>query len=97
MPIVKCTIHLDRSPDDFVSKLIYPVHLCALGGLSRPGPLAIYGSDPQLLYDVPSLLHLHRGTIPKKGRDREQHTSPLGHPVHVASSLVPRVTRTVTC
>ena len=34
MPIfVKCTMHLDRSPDDFV-KLIHPVHLCALGGLS---------------------------------------------------------------
>ena len=27
------TMHLDRSPDDFVSKLIHPVHLCALGGL----------------------------------------------------------------
>jgi hypothetical protein len=25
---------LDRSPDDFVSKLIHTVHLCALGGLS---------------------------------------------------------------
>ncbi len=34
MPIVKCTMHLDRSPDDFVGKLIHPVHLCALGGLS---------------------------------------------------------------
>ena len=34
MPIVKRTIHLDRSPDDFVSNLIHPVHLCALGGLS---------------------------------------------------------------
>ena len=47
MPIVKCTMHLDRCPDDFVSKLIHPVHLCALGGLcgeidpnmaTRPGP-----------------------------------------------------------
>jgi hypothetical protein len=27
-------MHLDRSPDDFLSKLIHPVHLCALGGLS---------------------------------------------------------------
>jgi hypothetical protein len=27
-------MHLDRRPDDFVSKLIHPVHLCALGGLS---------------------------------------------------------------
>jgi len=27
-------MHLDRSSDDFVSKLIHPVHLCALGGLS---------------------------------------------------------------
>jgi len=34
MPVVKCTMHLYRSPDDFVSKLIHPVHLCALGGLS---------------------------------------------------------------
>ena len=30
---VKSTMHFDRSPDDFVSKLIHPVHLCALGGL----------------------------------------------------------------
>ncbi|MCH7775563.1 MAG: hypothetical protein IH878_03340 [Gemmatimonadetes bacterium] len=30
---VKCTMHLDRRPDDFV-KLIHTVHLCALGGLS---------------------------------------------------------------
>ena len=34
MLIVKCTMHLDRSPDDFVGNLIHPVHLCALGGLS---------------------------------------------------------------
>ena len=34
MLIVKCTMHLDRSPDDFVGKLIHLVHLCALGGLS---------------------------------------------------------------
>ncbi len=46
MPIVRCltlklgqtrserTMHLDRSPDDFVSKLIHPIHLSALGGLS---------------------------------------------------------------
>ena len=34
MPTVKCTMHLDRRPDDLVSKLIHPVHLCALGGLS---------------------------------------------------------------
>ncbi len=27
MPIfVKCTMHLDRHPDDFVSKLIHPVY-----------------------------------------------------------------------
>ncbi len=29
----ECTMHLDRSPDDFVSKPIHPVHLCALGDL----------------------------------------------------------------
>ncbi len=29
----ECTMHLDRSPDDFVSKLVHPIHLCALGGL----------------------------------------------------------------
>ena len=32
-PRSECTMHLDRSADDFVSKLIHPVHLCALGSL----------------------------------------------------------------
>ena len=27
-------MHLDRSPDNFVGKLIHPIHLCALCGLS---------------------------------------------------------------
>ena len=38
MPIVKCTIHLDHSPDDFVSKLItlFISAPSAVSAVSRP-------------------------------------------------------------